>query len=69
MTKSIKVSISTFSIQIIEFTAKDRFTLEYIFRGYYFATVKVFLTYQGKLYKYYFDIEYIISLIDRAFLD
>ena len=60
--------VEAFSIQIIESTAKDKPTPGRAFRGYRFATVKISLTYQGKLYEYCFDTGCTMSLIDRAFL-
>lgn len=60
--------VEAFSIQVIESAAKDKPTPRYAFRGYRFTTVKVSITYQGRLYEYYFDTGYTMSLINRAFL-
>ena len=60
--------IEAFSIQVIESSATDKPTPGRAFRGYRFATVKISLTYQGKLYEYCFDTGCTMSLIDRAFL-
>ena len=57
------------SYQIIESTAKDQLTPNRAFRGYRFATVNISLTYQDQLYKYCFDTDCTISLIDQAFFN
>ena len=67
--RKIPSGVEAFSIQIIESLAKDKPTPGRAFRDYRFTTVKVSLTYQGKLYEYYFDTGYTISLIDRKFLN
>ena len=54
---------------IIEFIITNRFTFERAFHNYRFVMIKISLTYQNRLYKFYFDIEYIISLIDRVFFN
>ena len=61
--------VTAFSYQIVESTAKNRPTSGRAFRGFRFATVKVSLTYQGRLYEFCFDTGCTISLIDRAFLN
>ena len=61
--------IEAFSIQIIESKAKDKPLPGRAFRGYRFATVKVSITYQGRLYEYCFDTGCTMSLIDRKFLN
>ena len=63
----MKKSITS-SIQIIESIIKNRFILRRTFRDYRFIIIKISLIYQNYLYDFYFDIEYIISLIDRIFL-
>lgn len=60
---------NAFSIQIIESKAKDKPLPSRAFRGYRFATVKVSITYQGRLYEYYFNTGCTMSLIDRKFLN
>lgn len=64
----IRPGVEVFSVQLIESTAKDKPTPGHAFRGYRFATVKVSLTYQGRLYEFCFDTGCTMSLIDRAFL-
>ena len=59
----------TFSTQIIEFIVTNRFISKRAFRDYRFIMIKMSLIYQSRFYEFCFDIECIISLIDRAFFD
>ena len=61
--------VTIFSYQIVESTAKDQFTSGRAFRGFRFVTVKISLTYQDRLYEFYFNTGCTMSLIDRAFLN
>ena len=43
--------------------------LNRIFREYRFIIIKILLIYREKFYKYYFNINYILLLIDKSFLN
>ena len=56
-------------LTIIEFIITNRFISKRVFRDYRFITIKMLLIYQDRLYEFCFNIEYIISLINYAFLN
>lgn len=56
------------SLEIIYFISIDTFIKGYTFRGFYYVIIKIQLFLLGLSYNLCFDIRYIISLVDRAFI-
>ena len=61
--------ISIFEVFIvIRFTSIDKLVEDYIFREFRYVITIISLIFLEILYNLYFDIDYIISLINRKFL-